>query len=286
MKRKTNGPTFDFPVVDAHIHIYPDSLAPKVINSRLEQKERLHPEFQDILPALDGTISCCRNSMAISGISISVNLPVATCPNHVEHTNEVWRAYAKPNDGIVSLAALHPATPDAPDVVAKIAATGFSGIKFHPDYQQFNFNDPSMDDIWAAMAEHELTAYLHTGRDYVFAPPFRSSPSEVRKLHRRFPNLKIVAAHLGGFGMWNETEEVLVGEDVTLDLSHSFFWMPHEQIARIIRNHTARRIIFGSDAPWQDPTLILNAFVQLPLTENERRTICYENAKELFNLKM
>lgn len=281
-----NIPHFDFPVVDAHMHIYPDSLAPKVINSRLEQKERYNPELQDISPALDGTMSCCRNSMATSGISISVNLPVATSPNHVEHTNEVWRAYAKPDDGIVSLAALHPATPDAPDVVAKIAATGFSGIKFHPDYQQFNFNDPSMDDIWAAMAEHELTAYLHAGGDYVFAPPYRSSPSEIRTLHRRFPNLKIVAAHLGGFGMWDETEEVLVGEDVTLDLSHSFFWMPHEQIARIIRNHTARRIIFGSDAPWQDPTLILNAFALLPLTENERRTICYENAKELFNLKI
>ena len=281
-----NIPHFDFPVVDAHMHIYPDSLAPKVINSRLEQKERFNPELQDISPALDGTMSCCRNSMATSGISISVNLPVATSPNHVEHTNEVWRAYAKPDDGIVSLAALHPATPDAPDVVAKIAATGFSGIKFHPDYQQFNFNDPSMDDIWTAMAEHELTAYLHAGGDYVFAPPYRSSPSEIRTLHRRFPNLKIVAAHLGGFGMWDETEEVLVGEDVTLDLSHSFFWMPHEQIARIIRNHTARRILFGSDAPWQDPTLILNAFALLPLAENERRTICYENAKELFNLKI
>ena len=277
-----NIPHFDFPVVDAHMHIYPDSLAPKVINSRLEQKERFNPELQDISPALDGTMSCCRNSMATSGISISVNLPVATSPNHVEHTNEVWRAYAKPDDGIVSLAALHPATPDAPDVVAKIAATGFSGIKFHPDYQQFNFNDPSMDDIWAAMAEHELTAYLHAGGDYVFPPPYRSSPSEIRTLHRRFPNLKIVAAHLGGFGMWDETEEVLVGEDVTLDLSHSFFWMPHEQIARIIRNHTARRILFGSDAPWQDPTLILKAFAQLPLTESDRRAICCENAKELF----
>ena len=269
---------FDFPVIDAHVHLYPDQLAPKVV-------PMLASRFGND-PAFDGTISGCRRAMVASEISMSVNLPVATRPDHVGHTNGFWKEYAKPTDGIASLAALHPATPDAPNVVAEIAAAGFAGIKFHPEYQEFGFNDPSMDDIWAAMAERNLVAYLHAGGERVFAPPYRSSPSEIRALHRRFPNLKIVAAHLGGFGMWDETEEVLVGEDVTLDLSHSFFWMPHEQIARIIRNHTARRIIFGSDAPWQDPTLILNAFALLPLTENERRTICYENAKELFNLKI
>ena len=269
---------FDFPVIDAHVHLYPDQLAPKVV-------PMLASRFGND-PAFDGTISGCRRAMVASEISMSVNLPVATRPDHVGHTNGFWKEYAKPADGIASLAALHPSTPDAPNVVVEIAAAGFAGIKFHPEYQEFGFNDPSMDDIWAAMAERNLVAYLHAGGERVFAPPYRSSPSEIRALHRRFPTLRIVAAHLGGFGMWDETEETLVGEDVTLDLSHTFFWMPHERIERIIRNHGARRILFGTDAPWQDPTLILNAFALLPLTENERRTICYENAKELFNLKI
>lgn len=39
--------------------------------------------------------------------------------------------------------------------------------------------------------------------------------------------------------MWDETEETLVGEEVTLVLSHTFFWMPHERIGRIVRNHGA-----------------------------------------------
>ena len=53
--------------------------------------------------------------------------------------------------------------------------------------------------------------------------PFHSTPSEILMLHRRFPKLKIAAAHLGGFGMWDEVEETLIGEDVFLDLSHTFF---------------------------------------------------------------
>ena len=269
-----NIPHFDFPVIDAHVHLYPDQLAPKVV-------PMLASRFGND-PAFDGTLSGARSAMAASGISISVNLPVATRADHVGHTNGFWKKYAKPADGIVSLAALHPATPDAPSVVAQIAAEGFAGIKFHPEYQEFGFNDSSMDDIWAAMAENNLVAYLHAGGERVFEPPFRSSPSEIRTLHRRFPALKIAAAHLGGFGMWDETEETLVDEDVILDLSHTFFWMPHERIERIIRNHGAKRILFGTDAPWQEQSRVLGAFADLPLSESDRRAICYDNAKELF----
>ena len=82
--------------------------------------------------------------------------------------------------------------------------------------------------------------------------------------------------------MWDETEETLVDEDVILDLSHTFFWMPHERIERIIRNHGAKRILFGTDAPWQEESRVLGAFADLPLSESDRRAICYDNAKELF----
>jgi predicted TIM-barrel fold metal-dependent hydrolase len=86
--------------------------------------------------------------------------------------------------------------------------------------------------------------------------------------------------------MWDETEETLVGEEVTLDLSHTFFWMPHERIERIIRNHGARRILFGTDSPWQEQSRILGAFAELPLSESNRRAICCENAMTLFNIKI
>lgn len=273
-----NSPHLDFPIIDAHVHLYPDALAPKVV-------PMLSSRFGNN-PAFDGTLSDCRAAMAASGISLSINLPVATSSDHVGHTNEYWKNYAKATDGIASFAALHPKTPEAPNVVAEIAAAGFAGIKFHPEYQEFGFNDPLMDDIWTAMAENNLVAYLHAGGERVFEPPYRSSPSEIRTLHRRFPKLKIAAAHLGGFRMWDEVEKVLIGEDIFLDLSHTFFWMPHERIRRIICNHGARRILFGTDAPWQEQSRILGAFTELALTESDRRAICCENAMTLLNIKI
>ena len=270
----------DFPVIDTHVHLYPDTLAPKVVPVLSER-------FGNP-PAFNGTVSECTQNAAEAGITLSINLPVATTPDHVGHTNYFWSQYATKKSvgksAVISLAALHPKMPDAADEVCNIARIGFAGIKFHPEYQNFRFNDACIDDIWAAMSENGLVAYLHAGGERVFVPPFHSTPSEILELHRRFPKLKIAAAHLGGFGMWDEVEETLIGEEVFLDLSHTFFWMPNEQIFRMIRMHGANRILFGTDAPWQDPAAVISEFLKLPLSEKERHAICYEIASELFEI--
>ena len=264
----------DFPVIDAHVHLYPDAIAVKV-TPLLAQRFGNAPSF-------DGTVAGCRAKNAACGIAASLNLPVATKPDSVGHTNVFWAQYANGPD-VFSFAAFHPLVEDKGREIEKIASLGFSGVKLHPEYQLFRFNDPQMDDAWAAMSEFGLVAYLHAGGERVFSPPFHSSPSEIATLHKRFPKLKIAAAHLGGFGMWDEAEEVLAGEDVFLDLSHTFFWMPHERILRMIRKHGAHRILFGTDAPWQDPGQVLEAFLALPLPEADRRAICGGNFEELMS---
>ena len=268
----------DFPVVDSHVHLYPDSLALKVTPA-------LASRFGNA-PAFDGTVGGCIAKNATSGIWASLNLPVATKPDSVAGTNRFWADYAptRAKGGVLSLASFHPQVEDKAAEVARIAEAGFTGIKFHPEYQLFRFNDAAMDDAWAAMSEFGLVAYLHAGGERVFNPPYHSTPSDIATLQLRFPKLKIVAAHLGGFGMWNESEASLVGTSVYLDLSHTFFWMSDAQILRMIKAHGAGRILFGSDAPWQDPGEVLEAFLKLPLSEQERREICYKNASCLFKI--
>ncbi len=269
----------DFPVIDAHVHLYPDALAAKVTPA-------LSAKFGNA-PAFDGTVAgCCATNLA-AGISLALNLPVATDAHQVAHANDFWAHYLprKTSDaGVVSLASFHPASPEKGAAIENIARTGFTGIKFHPEYQKFRLNEPRMDDIWAAMSDFGLVAYLHAGGERVFQPPYHSSPTDILHLHQRFPKLKIAAAHLGGFAMWDEAEEVLMGQDIYLDLSHTFFWMETAQLVRMIQKHGARRILFGSDAPWQNPKTILEALVATPLTEPELKQICYTNAHELFGL--
>lgn len=267
----------DFPVIDAHVHVYPDNIASKVVPA-LAKRFGNEPSF-------NGTVAGCETKMASDAIAVSLNLPVATKPESVESINSFWSDYVpRRGSAVFSLAAFHPLVADKGAEIERIAAAGFTGVKFHPEYQKFGFNDKSMDDAWAAMKEFGLVAYLHAGGERVFNPPYHSTPSEIAQLARRFPGLQIAAAHLGGFGMWDEAEEVLAGSQVFLDLSHTFFWMPHGQILRIIRKHGARRILFGTDAPWQDPGKVLDALLALPLSDAERKAICHENAAELLRL--
>ena len=273
-----------FPVIDAHVHLYPDSLASKVTPS-------LSARFGNA-PAFDGTVDGCRANAFAAGLTASLNLPVATTPHQVAHTNSWAKAVndsaheAKRGEAprVYSLAALHPRSDDRAAELEKIAAAGFAGVKFHPEYQEFRFNDAALDEVWETMGDLGLVAFLHAGGERVFKPPFHSTPTEIRDLHRRFPRLKIVAAHLGGFEMWDESEAVLCGEDVWLDLSHTFFWMDDAQILRMIRKHGAGRILFGTDAPWQEPAKVLAALMKLPLSEQEFAAICAANACELFNI--
>lgn len=265
-------------MIDAHVHLYPDFLAKKVTPD-------LAGRFGNE-PSFDGTIDGCVAKNAECGICFSLNLPVATKSESVFRTNRFWSEVVelRAKDGIRSLAAFHPLLEDKPGELEHIVACNFAGIKFHPEYQRFGFNDKLMDEVWSAMSDLGLVAYLHAGGERVFPGPYRSNPLEIARLQRRFPRLKIVAAHLGGFGMWDEAETLLAGTSTYLDLSHTFFWMSKDQIFRMICKHGAERIIFGSDAPWQDAGKVLDEFLSLPLGRDEQEAICFGNAAELFKI--
>lgn len=70
------APHPDFPVIDAHVHLYPDALVPKVV-------PMLSERFGNA-PAFDGTVAGCKGCADRSGIALSINLPVATTPDPVD----------------------------------------------------------------------------------------------------------------------------------------------------------------------------------------------------------
>jgi len=262
------------PVFDFHAHLYPDALARNVV-------EPLARRFGNPA-AFDGTVDGMTRELAASGLCGALNLPVATKPGQVNSIN-TWAA-ANNRGPVYSLATLHPDTPDIPDTLGALLAAGFRGVKLHPEYQTFRLDDLRLEPVWETCAALGLFVFLHAGGERVFAPPFHSTPTDVAALLDRHPKLTLVAAHLGGFQMWDEAEERLIGRPLYLDLSHTFFWMPDGQILRMVRRHGADRILFGSDAPWQKPAAVLAAFLNLPLREAEQRMILWENAARLLQL--
>lgn len=263
----------DYRIIDTHIHIYPDAVAAKVAAKIGLPSEAAHPER---LTAA-GVVAAKERA----GIALSVNQPVATRPEQVEGMNEWVKGLP---EGIVSFAALHPDTPDKGAVLRRLKAEGFKGIKFHPEFQSFRLDDPRMLGCWEEMAALGMVAYFHAGGDRSFEPPFHTTPSDFRDFVRRFPKLQVVAAHMGGYQMWYETETSLCGENLYLDLSQIFVFGETGQITRLIRKHGAERILFASDSPWHDPAEDVRAFLSLPLEEREREAILHGNAERLLGL--
>ena len=262
------------PVFDFHVHLYPDQLAPKAV-SHLSQCFGNPPAF-------DGTVAGAKRKLTETGLCFALNLPVATKPEQVESIN----AWAAANNAapVFSLATVHPNMPALPAALAAVKTAGFKGIKLHPEYQVFTLDDPRMEPIWRSCVDLDLFVFLHAGGERVFQPPYHSSPTAILNLMKRHPRLRLVAAHLGGFNMWDESERTLIGQNLVLDLSHTLFWMPDDQIVRMVKRHGADRIVFGTDGPWQDCGAVLQAFLKLPFSESEQKKILWENALRLLEL--
>ena len=233
-------------------------------------------------PAFDGTVAGCRANLAESGVKAVLNLPVATKPEQVDSINH-WAAENN-SFPIYSLGTVHPDLPDLPGALAKIKELGLKGIKLHPEYQLFTLEDPRMEPVWETCRELGLLVMLHAGGERVFSPPYHTSPATIAAFIERYPDLRVAAAHMGGFNMWDESERELIGKPIYLDLSHTFDWTPDEQIVRMARAHGIDRILWGTDAPWQSPAHILKRFLAQPFTDEERRKILWENTCGLLGL--
>ncbi len=259
-------------VFDYHVHIYPDALAPKVIPA-------LSARFGNP-PSFDGTRGGLLDLLTANPAYIgALNLPVATKPDQVVSIND--RAIATNQWPILSLGSIHPDFPNPRAELRRIKDAGLRGIKLHPEYQEFQLDDPRMNDIWRACDELGLLLMLHAGGERVFAAPYHTRPASLAAFLDAYPKLTVAAAHLGGFQMWDESEACLIGKNIYLDLSHTLNFCPTDQILRMIHAHSGELLLFGTDAPWQDPQKILADFLALPLSSALQSAILHDNAARL-----
>jgi predicted TIM-barrel fold metal-dependent hydrolase len=122
----------------------------------------------------------------------------------------------------------------------------------------------------------------HTGDKY----RTYSSPEKLGRVLDLFPRLTVIAAHLGGYRIWEQSMEYLVGRDVYFDTSSSLFMLDKKEAVRIIRKHGIHKVLFGSDYPMWHPDEELKRFMELDLTREEQEMILWKNACTLLRIPM
>ena len=75
---------------------------------------------------------------------------------------------------------------------------GLRGIKLMPMYAGFQPDDERLDALWKYATTHQLPVLLHTGTTFVSQAPLDCTlPRHLDRVAIRFPEVKIIAAHLG-----------------------------------------------------------------------------------------
>ncbi|MHB9138283.1 MAG: amidohydrolase family protein [Victivallaceae bacterium] len=261
-------------IIDFHTHFYPEKIAEKALTAIAG--------IPGMKTYTDGTLNGLKLSMSAAGIDIAVGLPLANTSENVHGVNR-WAALHNKLP-VVLTGSIHPDTSDPEKTIRWIAGLGLKGIKVHPEYQNFRFSERHLDPIWQACIDNDLFVITHAGGDINFSPPFRSNPAELADFHNRFPKLKLVLAHLGSWGMWDEVDKYLVGLPLYFDTAFIGGYLTTERAADIIRRHGADRILFGTDSPWRCQAASMRFIRSLALSVEEQEMIFYKNAALLLEL--
>jgi predicted TIM-barrel fold metal-dependent hydrolase len=263
-------------LIDIHTHMFPDKLAPKALASL--SKTCKSPYYAD------GTVAGTMNSLKEWSVTAAVVMNIATKPSQQTTVNN-WAASIQSNH-LFCFGSVHPDAPDAIEELARIKELGLYGVKFHPDYQNFFVDEKRMFPLYDAISSLQLPVLFHAGADPLSPNLVHAPPKAVAKIADMFPNMKIIAAHMGGMARYDEVEEYLAGKNVYIDTSMSSRLCAPEQFARIIKKHGADHILFGSDCPWSRPTDEYNFLQAVKMRDDDREKICYQNAAKLINLDL
>lgn len=258
--------------IDIHTHAFPDEIAERAI-AALEAEA-------DWKAVSRGTVGELVQSMDAADVDVSAICTIATKPDQPKGILK-WCRNVR-SDRIEPLPSVHPDTPEAPRWLETFAEEGFIGIKLHPMYQAFAFDEPRMDDIYRAASQCGLIVQSHCGLDVAFGDTDdRAAPERFRRVIDRHPDLKLICTHMGGWRSWDQAEQWLIGANVYLETSFSLDRLEPQRAVEMMRRHGIQRVLFGTDWPWADQARDIQRLRSLPLTAPETRALLFGNAARL-----
>lgn len=261
-------------MIDFHTHIFPEKIAEKTLKFLAARCK--------IDPFTDGTAAGLLASSNKAGLEMSIILPVVTKPSQFQSINRFASQFRE--GPLLSFGGIHPDDEDYKGKLKELKRMGFKGIKLHPDYQEIFIDDIRCKRIISYASELDFIVSIHAGFDPGYPDCIHCPPKRALDVIRDVQPSKLVLAHLGGFMMWDEVEEYLVGENVWMDTAAVFGCISEEQFVRIVRNHGTHKILFATDSPWGGQREFAECFMKLPLTDKEKEEISRENARKLLGI--
>jgi predicted TIM-barrel fold metal-dependent hydrolase len=227
-------------------------------------------------------------SQGVSGYAL---LPVPSKWFVPEPVNKKVASYVSESDMAVGFAAVNPQL-DPRKTVKEALDEGLVGVKLHPTLQEIHPDDKRLYTMYHLLSENRGVVVVHTGTSGIGGginggggmKIEYSRPVYVDNVAAEFPNVSFVIAHFG-WPWFNEAIAIATQKaNVFLDLSG---WSPRyipSEVWNYSNTLLQDRVLYGSDYPFIKPSRWIKEFENIPLKEEVKRKILFENAQKMFQL--
>jgi predicted TIM-barrel fold metal-dependent hydrolase len=234
------------PVVDAHVHIFPDTVWTAIwqwfdahawpIRYRLGTREIL-------------------SFLLDRGVAHVVALLYAHKPGIARGLNRYAAQNCGPfGDRVTALATVFPGEPEAPDILREAFGLGLKGVKLHAHVQCFDMQSAALDAVCQVCADEGKPLVIHAGREPK-SPAYRCDPhrtcsaAKVGRLLENFPGLTLCVPHLGA-DEFRAYQRLLERHDTLwLDTAMALTdYLPFENRVPLA-DLRPDRVMYGSDFP-------------------------------------
>jgi len=130
---------------------------------------------------------------------------------------------------------------------------GLYGIKLLPMYAGFMPHDERLDSLWKYATDRQLPVLLHTGTTFIAQAPLECTlPRHLDDVARRFPDCKIIMAHLGHPYEGECIAVIRKHPNVYADIGalHYRPWQFYNSLMLVQEYGVWHKVLFGTDYPF------------------------------------
>lgn len=261
-------------IIDAHAHIYPDKIAVKATDAI--------GKFYDIeMEMTAGTAEKLIEEGSDAGVTRYVVHSVATTAHQVRSINEFIKKEIDEHKEFIGFMTLHQdlTEEEVKEEVEWCVKNGFKGVKLHPDFQKFYIDEEKVEKFYRVIGDR-LPILLHMGDNrYEF-----SKPNRLASVAKKYPKVKFIAAHFGGYRCWDEVDVYKGLENIYFDTCSSLPFISTKRAKELIDEFGVDKFFFATDFPMWNAKQELERFYAIDLTEKEREKILSLNVKKLLKI--
>lgn len=270
------------PVVDAHVHLFPDSLFDAIWDwfEVHAWPIRYKLKSEDVLDFLFS-----------KGLTRLVGLQYAHRPGVSRGLNRFMAGLCKKYDRLIGFGSVYPGEENAIDILREAFDMGLSGVKLHAHVQCFDMKDSSMIPIYEFCQKQGKPMIMHVGREPK-SPAYNCDPYEICSAERvrmiliEFPELRICVPHMGADEFLEYRDMLFEFNNLWVDTTMAIADYLPFKIPLSIKDIRIDRIMFGTDFPnipyaWDRE---IKNLLKMGLNEYELSRILSQNVLEFLNI--